>query len=1422
MSFVHLSAQSWVQEASQGPFWIKKVLSDTVVATGQPFSYTVYYSIPQGATNVTISDYIDPQLIFLGFTINSSCGTPSISSPTIGSNGGTFSLTWSSVSQSFACSFTITVKFPNGTTCDTTAMNRVCLNGQYDNKFYEFCTRDIVIKSVAVNPWHIYKYPIGLAWQGGQCPYISPSDTISYQICVYKDVGTTGQLNLVNGVVSDTLPNGAILVSSNCGATQSGSVITWNIGNLSADQMYNTVCCTFKVYYPNSLFTPGTSLFNRATLSGGLGNANNPCSNFSVQSNQTCVQVGQIISGNINKWVTTNRQPGCSGYYTLYVCNNGTTPLPFNIIDTLPSALINYSISYQYNVTATLSGGILSANGTLNPGQCGQINVTFTIPQNAPIGTTITNCAWLLIPGLLPKQTCTSFTIDSLSAKPCLWKEVCNYQQQGYTPGSIFRIRLRIQNIGGLSMTNIVLTDQLNPNLEYVGNPSHYMSSSWNTQCNTSTSWSGVSGISYNPITNQVTMIIDTIPATCQNIFYPNCGMYGTSGVPFYFIEFDVKVKDSSALGNIPNSFTLSGGNLGNNTFTSNITHILVVGTSGFSINKGVKKHTDQNYSTSVSTAPNSIVDFKLQMSSSGTAQLRHVTFVDLLPRNNGLADNRILQVCGTRSTGNYDIVYDNFIGSTPSITSQWKNPATSLANVNILNPTGAPGNAFTLGCGSAGSWASSAWVAGDKNLGAYFGPSAIGTSAFIEFSSKVVQGPAQIFGTECNSFAASGWVKHLIQSSLTSFQLAGQVESEKVCVSIDTSSQKPCIDSLKVSIKCLGVSPDGYQQYAIQVNGTSCTPAVLLVTSPDGSFTPTSFTMPSSPWVITTTFTHTSTNNSIKVYYTLSCNNIRCRDSAMVKLPDCDTPPPQENCCVNFFKSIKSQINWTSNGYVYLSASLAAGPVPIKKFTATIVSAQMRSPKSLNNSNCLYSGWKRIFGDIVGGSLLVAPAPGPQLLNIFSREAIWGEGECINWMKGANLKLNMVFPPYSGGLFNTCRDTLMFAIRYSFTDCKCLTCDTVIYYKIARYWKPTPWDPIGSLAHKTKDVDKTQSEPPTSTSLIMESANKGTLWVVNPDLSENDIIITGVEIASYKVPLVEIKNGIVDQSVGFIETNIQAGNTVPIDLTFKNETSLSQFSIEVRFRYKFKDNDEIFYTDQYTFLARVPGLKQDEMGIDLKTKPEKVATFALYVTNSNGYKEGIAYISIKPKGNLKILALGPPNSNKQNESFLLPNLNESGSYTFGIPGNVSSSIESNETVNPIFVTVAGWDQELGQMELEYATFDINGQILSKGILMLSNPISTVEEEIPTSISGSISTSLAPNPSSGYVTLTFALYQPAYTSLYLLDVTGREILRIFDNVWFETGSYIKGLDLNNLPVGMYYVILQTQNGSTAKPLLIVK
>ena len=1407
---------SFAEEASNSGFWIKKVVSDTTIATGQAFSYTIYYSIPAGATNVTISDAIPTSLMFISAAYNNACGTPAVSSPAVNQMGGVYSLTWASIPTSCTGSFTITVAFPNGITCPGTgARNRVCLTGKLSDKLYEFCTDFVSTVAIASNPWHINKYPLGVASQGGNCQYATGSDTISYQICVYKNNGTTGQLDLTSGIVRDTLPAGALLVSSNCGAVQNGNVITWNVGNLSANQQYNTVCCQFKVKYPSAQFPAGSQITNSATLSGSLGSPNQPCGTFSTTSNQTCVQLANIANSTMQKWVYTNGQPGCSGRYVIQLCNTGTIPLHALVLDTLPSQLTNYSVVADPRLF--LSGNILQIMDTVfMPGVCHYYYVDFTIPTNATVGSTITNCASIYFWEINPQYTCTSFTINAPAPKPCLWKEVCS-PQTSYLPGSTFRYRLRIQNIGGLPITGASITDQLNPNLEYVGNPSYYTSNTWNTPCTTQSNWQNVNLI-YNSNTNLVNVSLPTIPAACQDIFYSNCGMYGTGGVPYYFIEFDVKVRDTSALGNIPNEFSMNGGTLGTSSYNSNTVYVLVHGTTGFSLEKGIKKPNDQSYVSSMSVTPGSTVNYRLKLNSTGTASLRHVTFADLLPNDAGTADSKILQMCSIRGS-QFDVTYTSLITSNPTI-SQWNNPfSTGLANVNNLQPTGLPSPAFNIGCGTNGTW-SSGWTTGIKNIAAYFGSNSISPNASLELVATVSP-HAQPDQTACNTFAASGFVKHLIQSNLSNFQLAGQSESSPVCLSIDNTTEH-CIDSLiSISRMCIGVNSAGHTEYSIQVIAESCLPAILNISSPDGNFTPSTFTLTANPWTINTTFERLTTTNPIEIYYTISCENGRCTDTLRIDLPPCDD---SVDCCTNFYHNIKSSVVWTSAGTVTLNANIYANQ--IDKFSATIVSAQLRKRNS---------SWQRIFGDITGGSLMTAPALGPQLLNIYSREAIWGPGECIDWSKGAILNLKMLFPPVSntsialGGY-----DTLRFSIRYSFRDCKCQTCDTLITYTVVRKWKPLPWFDVTSagLLHfpgnanttKSGETNTILSETPDQTSLIMDDFNNGNLWIISPNSPDNDAVITGIEITSPEITLSEIKmdgtNGVVLDNVGFIQSNITKGQNVAIQLIFNNSNSKMQFPVSVRYFYKLTGSEEEFTTESIIYTARVPNADPDKLDIDLSTKPSNVSSYAIYIDNSNGYKEGIYAISLKPTGTLKIIAVGPVSS-ENGETYFVPNLLQDGSYIITVPSQGDAGINAMQIAKPIFLTLSGVDAN--NSEINFTTFDINMQPISQGSFTLSSPISAVQNIGSETGNGAFLSPVSPNPAMNSITVSYSLNELSQNiKLSIIDIQGKEVKDIVENKILGSGTYIQNVDISNLPSGYYMIILRTNKGVISKSFSVVR
>jgi uncharacterized repeat protein (TIGR01451 family) len=619
------------------------------------------------------------------------------------------------------------------------------------------------------------------------------------------------------------------------------------------------------------------------------------------------VEIKTVTSATLSKYAYTNGQPGCTGKYGIWICNNGSVPIStMTITDTIPAPLTGLSIgSTSAGLSAILTGNIVTATLTspLPPNQCRYFEVNFTIPVGATTGT-VTNCVHATIVGTAPLTACATFTIGAPAPKPCLWKEVCS-KQPSYLPGSTFRYRLRVQNVGGLAMTGTTITDILNPNLQYVGNLSTYTASSWSAPCQTTSNWPGVA---FSQTGNTLTFNLPSIPASCQNIFYANCGMYGTFGVPYYFIEFDVKVTDTTALGNIPNGFTISGGNLTVPT-SSNIDYVNVIGTAGFYLDKGVAKDTT-SWASSVNTIAGSNVNFRLRLTvAPGSVGLRHVTFADLLPLDDSPNDKLILGPCGPRGSA-FNIGFNSPITSVPSATSY--KDATSFANVNIFAPAGAPAPMFTSGCGTLGSWVPGI-SALDQNLGWYFGsaPIGAGNSATTIFKAQVA-GSAKDNETSCNTFAANAAVRHLINSAVITDQVTGNLESGTACVTIvkDTTSQNPCFSVTPKSIISTGVDRAGNCTYDIEITITNPGPATTgYFESFSGSVILSPMPIPTGTTTDTLTFTDTPPPETLICirYGIYDPTGVRtfC-DSLCVDLPPCGVTSLCDSISAQF-KSVTS-----------------------------------------------------------------------------------------------------------------------------------------------------------------------------------------------------------------------------------------------------------------------------------------------------------------------------------------------------------------------------------------------------------------------------------------------------------------------------------------------------------------------------------
>ncbi|MBK6948571.1 MAG: hypothetical protein IPH16_11370 [Haliscomenobacter sp.] len=509
--------------------------------------------------------------------------------------------------------------------------------------------------------------------------------------------------------------------------------------------------------------------------------------------------------------------PGCQGVYYVTVCNTGNVPLTYNVQDAVPAGLTVNSISFfataPVTATATYTSGSFvfasSATGSVNwtvpsgntlasvsisqtglPQESCLTIQLFTINSSVAGNTTITNCANLTSSQIPSQQKCVSFVTAIPTPDLCLYKEVCN-PQIGYLPGSTVRYRLRIQNIGSLNASGFSITDALNANLIYAGNQIAYSSTSYNPPCgggSGTTAWA----ISTPTVAsgNVVTWNGLSIAPECQDFYYANCGVYGTQGVTFYFIEFDVTVAPDAASGIVPNTFTAQGGNLPASE-TSNTVNIVINVTHGTELTKELSLD-NTTWTPSATVSPGGSLYYRLNMKNTGTGPIYDVRKVDLLAMNDNTNDWRVMNRSAARGSQfgvSSPMGYNYAFVSTPAGTgTAGTMPGNNLSLLNALG--------VNIGA-TADTWP---YASSGNNVGIGFGAAyALVSSGIIRSAFKVTVSPsAQANAKVCNDFASGGSGKYIINGNLTYTPLT-PAASNVVCATV---KQEDCCEQTIIQVQ--------------------------------------------------------------------------------------------------------------------------------------------------------------------------------------------------------------------------------------------------------------------------------------------------------------------------------------------------------------------------------------------------------------------------------------------------------------------------------------------------------------------------------------------------------------------------------------------------------------------------------------------
>lgn len=812
---------------------LKKVVSNTTIPSGVNFSYTVLFTAPAGAANVFIQDNIPASLevVSVPTPANVNGVTPTVNvSGSVGSQVVTYSLSSLPSGSAASGSFTIVVKFPEGTTCDgTAARNRAGI--RINDEF--FYTGYVSTTATAEDPWRVTKSIVSgpvVNPNGGSCGYLMPEgDTVTYRISVLKNSpyygNVTGQHNMNNAVVTDVFPAGAVILNNSCGVTPSGNTFTWqpNGGTLDAANPWAYYYCDITVYYPAGTFPNGTQITNDATLDGDMCN-----SQVSHTSNETCIEVGEVVANPnafFNKYIyLTNRVPGCTGYYRVVLCNNGNVPLSaFNIDDVIPSGVsVNSVRVYGGNSTTTMaltanSGGNtiassittnsfnsgplsftvndlqLQMNGSLPVGDCIQMYIYFTVEPN-PTGTVVQNCASFdeMQNNLTLSNACISFTVDEGEPKPCVLKEVCS-PQSSYEPGDIVRFRLRVQNIGSADITGANIQDVLHSNFSYVGNETYYTINNYNPQCaggtgipSGATAWSGVVP---NHSGNNLEWSLPDIDSDCQLFYVGYCGYYGTWTLPYHFIEFDVMVDSAAMPGVTPNNYEISGGNL-TASKVSNTANVLVVASFGQEANKQVSTDGGNNFAASGTVSAGGTARYRLNYKNTSNVPVTEISLVDLLAMNDGANDWLVLDRNTARGS-QFGVTYAS--NHATSLSSSGTAPSASLSYATGQNIC-LPDFGLNAGCNPS-SWGGSL----DQNIRMDYGTFLLnsGTTLSEDFDVSIPSS-ASNQQTVCNDFAAVATASFLLDGTAQSVALT-PIPAPPVCLTVDSLASGECCDSVEV-----------------------------------------------------------------------------------------------------------------------------------------------------------------------------------------------------------------------------------------------------------------------------------------------------------------------------------------------------------------------------------------------------------------------------------------------------------------------------------------------------------------------------------------------------------------------------------------------------------------------------------------------
>ncbi|MEI6089207.1 MAG: T9SS type A sorting domain-containing protein [bacterium] len=1438
------------------------------IASGLAFTYTITYSWSGGAPGTLyITDNVPANL-----DVISALPTSPIS--TITGNQVTFAISGLTL-PSGAGTVQINAMFKPGVTCaGAQACNQasISLNPSQGNAVVS--NRDCVTAGTPTNKWIFEKRLIA------GCAI---DDEVYFMISITSPPGSDiGGLNLTNLSLSDFLPPGAVITGVIAGgwggwSGWTGTTLTGGPSQLTVSPWSPFYVTYVKVKFPSPTFVAGQTAINKADFT-----FNTPCDQKMITWSDTAkvVLCNGVNSGSIGKWLSLSMYfpnnpswspvftPGCCGTYTMAYNNTGTlTQSNFVMVDDVPPEVdvntirtyvpagnapltlevynwsagtcqavpcttVVYNTPGYYNLTVppsctnvckvkwSYSGTIGVAAGVYNYLDVCVRTTNYT--NGAPVlaGNNIINSVTASATGLAPLTATNIKVVDPTKPKVIPTKLFiggctspgCQVTPGGpFQPGDIVRYRIAVTNIGNANATTCAINDILPAGLTYAGNETYFYGSfNWMIYI-------------YNPPCCSLTVAIPSqiggsitspsVGATNLNWTFPVLPGRCDGTVDYFLIDFDVKISDTPPAppGQYLNTFDFTASNVP--TVTSNVAVLTVNAVSQLQAIKEVRKHGTQDpWTPSVLIPANGIADFKLTVKNTGNTYLSNVCVLDIMPH---LGDVKVLPAYTGRGSV-MDIPYNPADGPVTITPTGF----TTYYNTVGLNPSKNPTRSTECGgfCGVADPAGAVTGIFGatpaqtfslriNANSGVNLAP---GASLGIIIPTKVPTPLAPVENTACNSFAI-----HAYPLGIPSVCLAA--ESNNACVQVEPP--KPCFVLTEQRLNCVGQNSSGNWVYQLQFNITnqSGQNGVLSIIPSSGtiiSINPT--TLPNNvPTNVNAAYLSAGANGSVCFNVILSGpnHNVLCDTTFCLDLKPCPNPCP----CPIQIKFEKPQASQASGNQIWINNLLTVGSV--MKIKASIISATV-------NQTCLFGGTTTYTPAAVISSVAWNPIT---TVGIGTSEVVWTNSLCPSF-NGQQFGMYLDVPSAPS---KKCYQIVNICIRYTITDCKCQTCDTVICYRITRKWMPIIYnDNIG--IGTTKGGLGLLAEEPNFVQIAMSSDTKGVLTIINPAEDEYTTGITlqsltlstspGVRAIGMKPTLKPWTDGVVGDN-GITSTGVLApGEKMVFNLLYENADLFKTWVNNLKFKFTIAGIPDTL-SGMNKITVRTPGAVGGDilLGDNTGDKIPDARTYALFFKNANSTKDTIGKLVLKLKAG-QILAVGPY---LDNQEVSLSGFSVNGGQFALLPGTPESNtaimtgIPAGANIGPIYITVTSDNPEL--ITLDYQTLTNSNDIVTEGTVELKSIIGAVNPDGGNNWINIKLSDAQPNPTDGTTTFKFELADnESSVNLVVTNSLGITVATVLNSQPFNSGTHEVTFNPNDLPNGAYYFTITTNSEKQTRKFIILR